>query len=284
MDAAGLHDGLRPDGVDRVGQALEAVADHDAGVGDAAVLQLGQHPQPVLGALGAVAGPHPQDLPLSLDRDGEGEVDRAVGDLAVADLHMDRVDEDHRVDRVQRSGLPLDQALDDAVGDRGDGGLGNLDAVRLGQVGGDLAVGEALRRERDHQVVDAGQASGVLGHDRRREGPVAVPGDRDGHRPDLGGDGLGAAAVARVPAVPSFDRVLRIAEVIVYLALERCLEHELRQLLQQAPGAGQREAFGAGPVGQPTYQLRVQLVRTAHTSVGSTGTGNPPCSLGCSDI
>ena len=39
------------------GSAFEPVADGDAHVLDAAVLQLGQHLQPELGALAAVAGP-----------------------------------------------------------------------------------------------------------------------------------------------------------------------------------------------------------------------------------
>jgi hypothetical protein len=71
---------------------------------DTAVLQLGENRRPVLGALAAVAGPQPQDLPGALDRDGQGHADRAVGDLAVADLHMDSVDEDHAVDHPGSSG------------------------------------------------------------------------------------------------------------------------------------------------------------------------------------
>ena len=59
VDDAGLHDRLRPDALDRVGQALEPVADQHAHVADAAVLDLGQHAQPVLGALpvAVLAGP-----------------------------------------------------------------------------------------------------------------------------------------------------------------------------------------------------------------------------------
>jgi hypothetical protein len=52
-----LDDGLRPDLFDGLRQALEAVADHHQRVGDAAVLDLGEHVQPELGALAAVTGP-----------------------------------------------------------------------------------------------------------------------------------------------------------------------------------------------------------------------------------
>ena len=44
-------------------------------------------------------------------------VDGPVGDLAVADLDHDGVDQQHRIDPVQRPVLPGDQVLDDRVGD-----------------------------------------------------------------------------------------------------------------------------------------------------------------------
>ncbi len=58
MNDAGLHDRLRPDLTDRVGQALQPVADQHQHVLDTAVLQLGQHPQPVLGTLAALPPAH----------------------------------------------------------------------------------------------------------------------------------------------------------------------------------------------------------------------------------
>src|ERR1700730_10807764 len=51
-----LHDRLGPHRPHRVGQADKAVTDHDAHVPHPAVLDLGQHVQPVLGPLTAVAG------------------------------------------------------------------------------------------------------------------------------------------------------------------------------------------------------------------------------------
>jgi hypothetical protein len=45
---ARLNGGELADGVDRIRQAPQAVADRDARVGDAAVLQLGEHLQPKL--------------------------------------------------------------------------------------------------------------------------------------------------------------------------------------------------------------------------------------------
>jgi hypothetical protein len=78
VNDACLHDGLRPHGRDCIRQALEAIADHDAAVGHAAVLDLGQHPQPVLRtlAVAVLAGPEPEDVPGPVHRDGQGDVDR----------------------------------------------------------------------------------------------------------------------------------------------------------------------------------------------------------------
>ena len=62
VDHAGLGDRLWPDGGDRVGQAGQPVAHDHEHVGHAPVAQLGEHVQPVLGALAAVTGPQPEDV------------------------------------------------------------------------------------------------------------------------------------------------------------------------------------------------------------------------------
>lgn len=66
MDHAGLHRGTGPDGLHRVGQALEAFTDEHKNVVDAAILDLGKDVHPVLGALVAVAGPQARDVPPTL--------------------------------------------------------------------------------------------------------------------------------------------------------------------------------------------------------------------------
>jgi hypothetical protein len=105
--------------------------------------------------LGALAVPQAQDLPAALSSDGQDHVDGPVGDRAVADLHVDGVDEDDRIDGVERSALPFGHALQDLVGDGGDGLAGNVGAIDLGQVGLDLTGGQALRGQRDDHLVDA---------------------------------------------------------------------------------------------------------------------------------
>ena len=98
----------------------------------------------MLGALAAVAGPDAEDVAVAVDGDRHDHIDRPVRDLTVPDLDIDSIDEHHRVDPVEGAVLPLGHPVDHLVGDGGDGLLGHFRAVPLGQVRGDLTVGEAL--------------------------------------------------------------------------------------------------------------------------------------------
>jgi hypothetical protein len=95
---------LRPHRLDRLRQALEAVADYEAHIGGATILDLGQHPHPVLRALSVavLAGPQPEHVAGAVDGDRERDVDRPVSHVPVPDLHVHTVNEDHRIDRIQR--------------------------------------------------------------------------------------------------------------------------------------------------------------------------------------
>ena len=203
MDNAGLHDRLLPHGAHRVGQALQPVADQHAHVPHAAVLDLGQDPQPVLRSLAVAVlpGPQAQHVPLAVHGDAQRQVDGPVRDLALADLHVNSVDEDHRVDRVERPALPFGHALHDPVGDRGDRLLGDLRAVDLGQVRGDLPVRQPFRGQGNHHLIDPGQPPLPLGDDFRLETGVPVPRHGDLHRPGLGEHRLGPVAIAGIAAI-----------------------------------------------------------------------------------
>ena len=88
-----MDDGLGPYRVHCVGQAGEPVADGDAHVLGAPILDLGQHMRPVLGAFAAVAHPQAQDVPGAVCGDADGHVEGPVGHLDLADLHVDAVSE-----------------------------------------------------------------------------------------------------------------------------------------------------------------------------------------------
>jgi hypothetical protein len=56
------------------------------------VLQIDQHAHPELGALTTDAHPQPQDVLVAVHGDPDRGVDGPVGDLTVADLDVDRID------------------------------------------------------------------------------------------------------------------------------------------------------------------------------------------------
>lgn len=144
MNDACLDDRAVPHRIHRFGKALEAVADHHAHICGAAVLDLGQHRQPELGALAAVAGPQAQDVALPGASDPNRHVDRPIGDLAVADLDVDGVDEHHRVHRLHRAVAPLGHLADHLVGDPADGVLRHRRPIDVGEVRGDLTGSQSL--------------------------------------------------------------------------------------------------------------------------------------------
>ena len=99
----------------------------------------------------------------------------ALHGAALADLQHQRVEEDHRVDVVQRPLLPLTHVLHDRVGDAADQVATDLDAVDLGQVRLDVARRQAARVEREDLVVEALETPLALPHDLRLEAALAIP-------------------------------------------------------------------------------------------------------------
>ena len=147
-------------------------------------------------------------------------------------------------------GSPFRHSLHDPVGNRADRLLGDLRAVHLGQVRGDLPVGQPFRRQGNHHLIDARQPPLPFGDDFRLEAGIAVPRHRELYRPGLGNHGLGAVAVAGITAIAAFRVVLGIAEVVVQLALQGALDDHLGQPAQQAALAGQPQPARPGPLGK----------------------------------
>jgi hypothetical protein len=151
---------------------------------------------PVLGSLASVADPEAEHITRPIDGDTDDGVDGPVGDLAVADLDVDHVDEHDWVDAVQRPVLPGGHLFEHPVGDPRDRVPRDLCAIDVGEVRGDLARRQPLRRERDHQLFDACQPALPLLHDLRLERAVPVPGHGDVHLADLGQHRLRPGPVA----------------------------------------------------------------------------------------
>ncbi len=103
MHDARLDDRFREDRLNRVREAFEAIDAADQDVLDAAVLEVGQHLHPKLGALGLLK-PHPQHLALTVHGDRHRQVaGLALHRPAVADLEHQRVEEHDGVDVLQRA-------------------------------------------------------------------------------------------------------------------------------------------------------------------------------------
>jgi hypothetical protein len=255
VNDAGLRDGLRPDLPDRLGQALQPVADDHERVVQAAVAQLGEHVRPELGTLAAVPDPQAQDVAAALGRDTDNNIDGTVGDFPIPDLDVDRVDEQDGVNRVERPVLPLGHRLDHAVGDCGDGRFGHLHPIDLLQVSGDFAVSEAPGRQGQHHLIDPAHPPLPFAHDLRVEGGVPVAWHVDLDRADVGDDGLGAGAVAVIDDL-TLSRLLtpRPTQMSVHLALQRGLQDELQQPAHQTVPADQLAAVRLRLSHQPADQ------------------------------
>jgi hypothetical protein len=104
------------DRLDRLREALQPLDAADQDVGDAALLKLREDLHPELRALGLLE-PHPEHVAVT-DRDAEREVaDAPLHCPALTDLQHQRVEEEHQVDIVERSLLPLAHLLHHRIGD-----------------------------------------------------------------------------------------------------------------------------------------------------------------------
>jgi hypothetical protein len=162
--------------------------------------------------------------------------------------------------------LPFGHAVHDRIGDGGDGLLGDLGAVHLGQVSGDLPMGQALGRQRQDHLIHPRQPALPLAHQLRLEGAGHITRHPHLDRADVGHHGLGTAAVTTVAAVLADRVVLVVAEVIGDLTFQGRLQHPLGQLLQQPSLTGQLQTLASGPI----YQHRDQLL-IRNRAVGLNG-------------
>jgi hypothetical protein len=202
-------------------------------------------------------GPQAQHVTPAVHGDAQRQVDGPAGDLALADLHVNGIDEQDRVNGVQRAALPSGQAFHDPVGDRRYRLLRHLGSVHLGQVRGDLTMGQPFRRQGNNELVDPGQPPLPLGDNFRLETGIPAPRHRELHRPGLSQHSLAPVTVAGITAVAAGRVILLIAEMVIELALQGTLDHHLGQLAQQPPRTGQLQPAGAGPLSQLPQQLLI---------------------------
>src|SRR4051794_32169050 len=199
---------------------------------------------------GGLLDPEPEDFLATAGAHAELQVDGLVADRAfVPDLDPERVEEDQRVDRLQRPVPPLGDLVQDRLGDGADQLGRDVEAVELGEVALDLPDREAAGVHRDDPVVEARQPPPVLGDQLRIEGREPIPWHRDRQLAVLGQEGLPAVAVPPIGATLGG----LFGQVVVDLGVQRPLGKGALQLVQDA-AFGQRRP-GVTPREEPLEKL-----------------------------
>ena len=146
---------------------------------------------------------------------------------------------DHRVNGVQWPTLLVCQVIHHPAGDRGNGLLGDLDAVDLGQVRGDFSVRQPFATGRlpcrpPAPVSRRCRLATIA--DSKLESPS--PRHRDLRRPGIGQHRLGSV----------FRVVLAIAEMVIQLAFLRALDDHHGQPAHQVVLVASRSPAGTDPL------------------------------------
>lgn len=156
---------------------------------------------------------------MAFEIDPDGGVEGSIGDLAVADLDVDRINEDGCLDRQQGSAGPLIHLLYHPIGDDADAVLGQRCPIHLGEMCGDLSGGQTLGVQRQDHCIDLtssdlGASSLPIG----LETPLAVPRHVYRYRADVvSEDGLRSGAVPGITRVVPLNQVLLIPQMVLQL-------------------------------------------------------------------
>src|SRR5712692_7098104 len=197
------------------------------------VLTRGSSPRAELGALGLL-DPQPQHLFLAVAVEGEGNVDRLVAHQPlVADLDPQRIEENHRIDRIERPALPFPNFLENRIGDPADQIGGNLDPVELLQVRLDLANRQTPGIEADDPIVETVEPGLPLGDNLRLEAAVAVARYRELDRAVVAEHRFARMAVAAVSAASAGRVALLVPQMLAQLGTQCALQQFLLELFEE---------------------------------------------------
>ena len=220
-------------GVDRLGEAREAVGADKQDVAHTAVLEVGHDACPEARAL-AFFGPQAEAFALACERDADRDVHGAfLDDLLFADRDHQGVQVDDDVDLLERPALPRPHVVLDRGGDLADQPLADIDAVELAEVALDVARRHPARIERQDLIVEAIEAPRVLGHDPRLERRVAVPRQLDRERPIDRAQRLARPTVTPIGLLPGRLLTRRIAEMLTQLHTRSALDQPPPQPVDQ---------------------------------------------------
>src|SRR6185312_8496454 len=162
----------------------------------------------------------PQNLLAPRAAQANRQIYRAIADQPfVADLHPQRVEEHHRIGRLQAPILPGRDFLQYRVGYRTYQVRRDLGAVQLADVLGDLARRHPARIQGDDLLVEAGQAPPILADQHRVEAPLAIPRDRQLQLACVGDYRFAAIAIAVIATL----RFRGTVQMMVQLGIEHAL-------------------------------------------------------------
>src|SRR5690606_6044111 len=133
--------------------------------------------------------PDAQDMLDPVHVDADGDVRGLVAHMpAIADLHDQRVEVDHRVERLERPLLPGQDLVADLLDDVRDRLVRQVRADRRSQVVLDIADRHPAGVERDDHLVQLRQPPAASRDQPWRERPVPIPRDPQLDIADAGAD------------------------------------------------------------------------------------------------
>jgi hypothetical protein len=137
---------------------FEPVGHRDQDVLTAPRLQVGEHLHPEFGAF-RLLDPDAQDVAGPVRQYRQGQRDGfAPHHGLIADLDAEGIEEDHRIQRLERPALPRRHFRNHGIGDRADQIRRDVHGIHLFQERLNLADRQAARRQRDDLVVEAREA------------------------------------------------------------------------------------------------------------------------------
>src|SRR6202000_591778 len=153
---------------------------------------------------------------------------RLVAHHAVAtDLHAKRIEEHHRIHRLERPALPGERLGHDFVGDRADEVGRHLGAVALGQKRLYLAHAHAAGVHRDDALIKVGETAFMFGNQHRSETAVPVARQIDPQGTVVGDDRLAGGTIALVGLTVRLALAWRITQMQLHFGAHRAFTYGL---------------------------------------------------------
>jgi hypothetical protein len=151
--------------------------------------------------------------------------------LTLFDFHHQAIHVQDRIQAFQWSILPLPHRVHDRFSDIGDGLRRDFHPIPFQDLSGNIARREAVSREPEDFVIEAGQACLIFLDQQRIEAAFPITRDGDFHGPLLAFERLLGVSIAMVRFLFFCTGMLFIAQMSGQLCLQAALDQHLTQLL-----------------------------------------------------